>query len=45
VEDHIQLGINDIPKAILVLSKAYEHLVLANGRKEVSDTSNEEFVR
>lgn len=38
------LDINDIPKAVLVLSKAYEYLVLANDQEESSNTYKERLV-
>ena len=38
------LDINDIPKAILVLSKAYEHLVLNSESHGEKDFGNEETV-
>ena len=36
------LDVNDIPKAILALSKAYEHLVLRNGNGDVEDSAEAE---
>ena len=35
------LNVNEIPKAILVLSKAYEYLILGNNAKEDGSDSSE----